>query len=80
MRKRQAVRGDVWYMGGKRKKRRQKGGMSLIGAIASSILGTLEGVLVKKPFGGRRMRRRRRYAERQSIVKTKSYTKTCSIT
>ena len=41
-------------MGGK-KKRRQRGKMFPLGAVAAPILGTLDGVVVKKLFGGRRI-------------------------
>ena len=74
MRRRQSVIGGVWYMDGKRR-RRQRGGMFLIGALAAPILGTLGGVVVKKLFGGKKRQGRVRYVQRQSIVKTKSYTK-----
>ena len=47
MRRRQPVRGSIWYMGGKRK-RRQRGEMFLFGALAAPILGTLGSLVVKK--------------------------------
>ena len=35
---RQSVRGGVWYMGGRRKRRRQTGEFLPIGALAAPIL------------------------------------------
>ena len=58
MRRRQSVRGSLWYMGGKR---RQRGGMLPIRALAVPILGTLGGVVVKIIFGGKKRWRRVRY-------------------
>ena len=52
MRRRQSVRRGLWYMGGKRWWK-QRGGMFPIGALATPILGTLGGVVVKKLFGGK---------------------------
>ena len=43
-------------MDGKRK-RRQRGEMFPIGALAAPILGTLGGAIIKKLFGGRRRKR-----------------------
>ena len=52
------MRDSRWYMGVKRKKRRQRVRMFPIGALAATILGTLGGVALKKLFGDRRRRRR----------------------
>ena len=59
MRRRQSIRLGIWYMGGKRKRHKQTGGLFSVGALAESILGTLGGVVIKKIFGGKRQRRRR---------------------
>ena len=81
MRRPQSVRGSLWYIGGKRKKRRQRGEMFSIRALTAPILGTLDRVVVKKLFGSRRRRRRwGQYVQRRNIVKTKSYTATHDIT
>ena len=48
------MRDTTWYMGVKRKKRRQRVRMFPIGALAATILGTLGGVALKKLFGDRR--------------------------
>ena len=61
MRRLQSIRGGVWYMGGRKKRRRPKGRIFPSEALASPILGTLGGVVVKKLFRGQRLRRRRRY-------------------
>ena len=61
MRRRQSVRRGVWYMGSRRKRRKQTGGLFPVGALAAPILGTLGGVVIKKLFGGKRRRRRRQY-------------------
>ena len=50
-----------------------------LGALAAPILATLDGVVVKKLFGSRRIWKHV-YVYRKSIVKMKSYTKTCDIT
>ena len=67
-------------MGSRRKRRKQTGGLFPVGALATSILGTLGGAVIKKLFGGKRRRRQRQYVQRQSIVRTKSYTTTRNIT
>ena len=43
----QAVRHSVWYIGGRRKRRRQTGEFFPVGALAVLILGTLGGVVIK---------------------------------
>ena len=77
MRKRQSVRDGVWYMGGRRKRRRQTGVMFPIEALVIEII---RGCYHKTLFGGKRPWRQRRYVYRQGIVKMKSYTATCDIT
>ena len=57
--KKQWVRRGVWYIGGRRNRRRQRGGFLPTGALATPILGSLSGVVLKKIFGGKRRRRKR---------------------
>ena len=57
--KKQSVRRGVWYIGGRQNRRRQRGGFLPIGPLAAPILGSLDGVVIKKIFGGKRRRRRR---------------------
>ena len=55
MRRKQLVRGGVWYMGGRKRRRvRQRGGMFPFGAIAGPILRAVAQALLKKIFGGKR--------------------------
>ena len=61
MRRCQSVRGSVCYMGGRRNRRRQTGGMFM-------------GAVIKKLFGGKRLQIQRGYLQRLGIVQTKSYT------
>ena len=61
----QVVKKGVWYIGGKRKRKRknQIGGVIPLGLIASfagSLLGEIAKPIFKKIVGGRRPRRRRR--------------------
>ena len=46
--KKQWVRRGVWYIGGRRNRRRQRGGFLPIGALTTPILGSLSGVVLKK--------------------------------
>ena len=57
--KKQSVRRGVWYIGGRQNRRRQRGGFLPIGALVAPILGSLDGIITKKIFGGKRRRRRR---------------------
>ena len=60
--KKQSVRRSIWYIGGKRKRHRQKGGAFPIAALAAPILGSIGSIAIKKLFGGKRKRRKcRRY-------------------
>ena len=60
--KKQSVRRSIWYIGGKRKRCRQKGGAFPIAALAAPILGSIGSIAIKTLFGGKRKRRRcRRY-------------------
>ena len=60
--KKQSVRRSIWYIGGKRKRRRQKDGAFPIAALAVPILGSIGSIAIKTLFGGKRKRRRcRRY-------------------
>ena len=61
----QVVKKGVWYIGGKRKRKRknQIGGtipLGLIASFAGSLLGEIPKPVFKKKVGGRRPRRRRR--------------------
>ena len=47
---------DVWYIGGRQNRRRQKGGFLPVGGLATPILGSLGGVVIKEIFGGKRYR------------------------
>ena len=64
----QVVKKGVWYIGGKRKRKRknQKGGaipLGLIASFAGPLLGEITKPIFKKIGGGRRsIRRRRRIA------------------
>ena len=62
MRRPQSIRGSVWNMGG-RKRRRQKpiGGLLPLAAVTKPLLGTVGGEVMKKIFGGRRRCKRVRY-------------------
>ena len=61
--RKQSVRKGVWYIGGRRRKRRQKGGFLPVGAILGSLagpaLGAVAGPVVKKIFRGKKRRRHR---------------------
>ena len=49
MRRKQSVRGGVWYMGGRKRHRvRQRGCMFSLGAIAAPILESVAQQLLKK--------------------------------
>ena len=48
MRKRQSVRDSVWYMGGRRKRRRQTGARFPIEALAAPLLKSSGGVVIKR--------------------------------
>lgn len=52
--RKQSVRKGVWYIGGRRRKRRQKGRFLPVGAILGSLagpaLGALAGPVVKKKY------------------------------
>ena len=62
MNRKQSVRRSIWYMSGRRKRWRQKGGFLPIAPILVSLAGpALGGPVIKKMFGGRRLRQRRRY-------------------
>lgn len=56
--RKQAVKRGVWYISGRRKRRRQTGGFFFVGALAAPVLGTLRGVVIKKIFGDKIRRRR----------------------
>ena len=56
--KKQSVRRGIWYIGSKRKRRRQKGGAFPIVALAAPILSSIGSITIKKLFGGKRKRRR----------------------
>ena len=56
--KKQSVRRGIWYIGSKRKRRRQKGGAFPIVALATPILSSIGSITIKKLFGGKRKRRR----------------------
>ena len=61
MRRKQSVRGGVWNLGGKRRrKRRQKGGFlpiaGLLGSVAAPLIGEIAKPILKKIVGGRRRR------------------------
>ena len=59
--KKQSVKKGIWYISGRRKSLR--GGAFPLAAQAAPILGNLGGIALKKIYGGktRRPRRRRRY-------------------
>ena len=84
MNRKQSVRRVVWLIGGRRKRRRQKGSFlpiaPILGSLAKPVLGTIVDPVIKKVFGGKRQRRRRRYAKRQNSIKTTCGTTTCDIT
>ena len=46
--RKQLVRWGVWYIGGRRNRRRQRGRFLPIGALAAPILGSLDGVVTNK--------------------------------
>ena len=64
MRRKQSVRGSVWHLGGKRRRRKsgQKGGFlpiaGLLGSVAAPLIGEIAKPILKKVVGGRRRRRR----------------------
>ena len=58
--KKQSVRCDIWYIVSKRKRHRQKGNAFPIAALAAPILGSIGSIAIKKIFGSKRKRRRRR--------------------
>ena len=58
--KNQPVRRGIWYIGGKRKRRRQKSGAFPIAALAAAILSSIRSIGIKELFGGKRKRRKRR--------------------
>ena len=59
MRRKQSVKGGVWYMGGRKRRRvRQRGDMFPFGAIAGPILGAVAQPLLKKISGGERRHKR----------------------
>ena len=59
--KKQSVKKGIWYISGRRKS--QRGGAFPLAGQAAPILGNLGGIVLKKIYGGktRRPRRRRRY-------------------
>ena len=57
--KKQSVRRTIWYIGGKRKRRRQKGCAFPKAALAAPILGSIGSIAIKKLFGGKRKRRKK---------------------
>ena len=58
--KKQSVRRSIWYKGGKRKRRRQKGSAFPAVVLAVLILGPTCSITIKKLFGGERKSHRRR--------------------
>ena len=58
MNRKQLVRGSVWYIGRRRKRRRQEGGFLPIAPILDSLAGPASGAIagsvIKKIFGGKR--------------------------
>ena len=46
--KKQSVRRSIWYIGGKRKRHRQKGGAFPIAALAAPILGSIGSIAIWK--------------------------------
>ena len=65
MRGKKSVKKGVWYIGGKRRyrKRKQKGKGFAIGLLASAaapILGEVAKPILKKNFGGRKRRTKRK--------------------
>ena len=46
--KKQSVRCSIWYIGGKRKRRRQKGDAFPIAALATPILGSVGSIVIKE--------------------------------
>ena len=58
MNRKQSVRPGVWYIGGRQKRRRQKGGFlpiaPILGSLAGPELGAIVGPVIKKIFGGKR--------------------------
>ena len=56
--KKQSVKRGIWYIGGRRK--RQRGDVFPLAALAAPILGNLGSIGLKKIFGGK-IRQRRRY-------------------
>ena len=57
--KKQSVRQGFWNIGGRRNRHRQRGGFLPIIALATPILGSLSGVVIKTILGGKRPRCRR---------------------
>ena len=66
MNRRELIRRGVWYIDGRRKRRRQKDGflpiVPILGLLAGPALGAIAGPVIKKIFGAKRQRRRRWYA------------------
>ena len=62
MRRKQSVRGGVWHLGGKkrRRKRGQKGVFlpiaGLLGSVTAPLIGEIAKPILKKIVGGRRRR------------------------
>ena len=62
MRRSQSVRGGVWYMGGrKRRRQKQTWGFFALTAFVGALLGAVGGKVIKKIFGGSRRRKRAKY-------------------
>ena len=63
MNRKQSVRQGVWYIGGRRKRCKQKDRflpiVPILGSLARPALGAIVGPVIKKTFGVKRQRRRR---------------------
>ena len=86
MRRKQSVRGGVWHLGGKRRRRKRGqrgrgvGGRlpiaALMGSVAAPLVGEIAKPILKKIVGGKR----RTDDERKNIAKTTCNSRKSSIT
>ena len=71
--RKQSVRKGVWYIGGRRRKRRQKGGFSPVGAILGSLagpaLGAVAGPVVKKNIWWKKMASPSIYLDKKILLR-----------
>ena len=71
--RKQSVRKGVWYIGVRRRKRRQKGGFLPVGAILGSLagpaLGALAGPVVKKNIWWKKMASPSIYLDKKILLR-----------